>query len=1081
LNRNGTAFSYYLEEALKNEAPFKPSGFFLLRTPLLPFDDFVAWGRDLETPTAADDDLNQKHAADVKRLRARLDKILSDPVMRDALFIASPNIIERFHLWTEDPTSERGRKIEHVLVRYFSRMTARPTPFGLFAGCSVGKIAGETRLIIDDRSKYRRHSRLDMDYLFALTEALQRDEVLKQNLKYWPNSSLYRTAGRLRYVESRLNDKIRSYHLVDVEATDYLDSTLKLAEKGATFKDLAHALVNDEIEAADAEEYIADLIESQILVPAPFLGATGTEPIHPLISQLQTNAKTSTVAIALDKVRDELCRIDESGPGASPERYYTVSKVLEDLPAKVELARLIQVDMFKPASDATLGGRVLTEIARGVEMFRGLARRPHESMLSRFRSEFIERYEHREIPLVEALDDEIGIGFGGGEEASPLLKDLMFPLLMDRAEIEPGPESILLRKIGDAVRKGDREIELDDHDLEGLNIKKPLHLPDSFYVDAIIAGVSNSALNRGEFRVFLRSCAGPSGAIMLGRFCHADQELHSRVQELVRAEESLRPDSTFAEIVHLPEGRVGNIIIRPVLREYEIPYLGGSAVAEDKQIPITDLYVSVDGENIKLRSARLGCTVLPRLTSAHNYLGSSLSIYRFLAAIQHQNLAVGVTWDWGSLRRALFLPRVRSGRIVFSLARWRIPKEEIDRLNAKKDAERFQRVQEWRQERQLPRYFSLVDGDNLLLTDLDNALSIDSFIQSIKDREEAVLQEMFPGPDDLCAVGPEGRFVHELIIPFTGNGDVAVKLNEERSIPITADRVSFRRSFPPGSEWIYLKLYTGATTADRILRERVKQLTEKVLQSRGADKWFFIRYGDPRWHVRLRFHGRHQKLNSDVLSAIHETFNPLLDDGLLWRIQFDTYEREVERYGGPEGVVLSEEFFHLDSEAVLEILDMLEPGDKGADERWRLTLYGIDRLLADFNFDLKNRYEILKEVRGAIGEEFSVDKPLGIQLAEKFRKERSNIAALLDPANVENHELAPGFAVFGNRSSRLLPLVNLFGECEQRNGLSLAVRELLPSFIHMFANRLLRSAQRKHELVIYDLLFRHYESALKRS
>src|SRR5262249_61048858 len=78
-----------------------------------------------------------------------------------------------------------------------------------------------------------------------------------------------------------------------------------------------------------------------------------------------------------------------------------------------------------------------------------------------------------------------------------------------------------------------------------------------------------------------------------GRFCPGDPGFHRQVEEPLRAEEALQPDAVFAEIVHLPEGRLGNILARPVLRAYEIPYLGRASVPPDRQIPVTDLRVSV--------------------------------------------------------------------------------------------------------------------------------------------------------------------------------------------------------------------------------------------------------------------------------------------------------------------------------------------------------------------------------------------------------------------------------------------------------------------------------------------------------
>ena len=105
-------------------------------------------------------------------------------------------------------------------MRYLARMAGRATPFGLFAGCSVGAIGAEARLEIAGRSQYRRHTRLDTDYLFALADALARDPALRPAFSYRPNSSLYRSAGRVRYVESRLKDTLRSYHLVAVEPSE---------------------------------------------------------------------------------------------------------------------------------------------------------------------------------------------------------------------------------------------------------------------------------------------------------------------------------------------------------------------------------------------------------------------------------------------------------------------------------------------------------------------------------------------------------------------------------------------------------------------------------------------------------------------------------------------------------------------------------------------------------------------------------------------------------------------------------------------------------------------------------------------
>jgi thiopeptide-type bacteriocin biosynthesis protein len=424
------------------------------------------------------------------------------------------------------------------------------------------------------------------------------------------------------------------------------------------------------------------------------------------------------------------------------------------------------------------------------------------------------------------------------------------------------------------------------------------------------------------------------------------------------------------------------------------------------------------------------------------------------------------------------------GRVVLSLACWRMNKEEIRHLSSTQGTARFQAMQQWRAERRLPRWITLDDADNVLPIDLDNALCIDALVHLVKQREEATLAELFPGPEQLCARGPEGRFVHELIVPFVRRSDTA-------SVPRAAgDRESHSRCFPaqsssrrfaPGSEWLYAKLYTGTAVADRVLREVVRPLTEELLECGAAQSWFFIRYGDPDWHLRLRFQGAPERLHADVLPALQAAVNPLLGDGRLWRMQLDTYEREVERYGGTEGIELSERLFHADSESVLEIIELLEPGDAGLDERWRLVLLGIDCLLEDFGFDLEAKQALIEEVRERFAKEFRVDQQVTGQLAGRFRKERKGLEVLLDPAQRSESPLLPGIEILRRRSLRWAPAISEIKSCAQAGRLLVSLGELAASHAHMHANRLLRSAQRAQEMVIYDLLSCLYEAQLARA
>ena len=295
---------------------FTSSGFFALRTPLLPFDELLVWSEGLEAPPAVDDParLEEALAADRARLRTRLRDLISRPEVREALFVASPDLDGRLDVWLREPESEAGQKMERALVRYFARMAGRATPFGLFAGCSVGTLGDQTRLELAGRGCYQRHTRLDMDYLVLLTDALAREADVRPALTFGVNTSLYPAQGRLRYLEVRRDGKGWTHHQMALEASGYLEATLARAREGASPEALAAGLVADDPEASpeEAREYIDGLIDSQVLVSELRPAVTGPEPVGGLVERLRARGPRAAADL-LDEVRRQLEALDAGG------------------------------------------------------------------------------------------------------------------------------------------------------------------------------------------------------------------------------------------------------------------------------------------------------------------------------------------------------------------------------------------------------------------------------------------------------------------------------------------------------------------------------------------------------------------------------------------------------------------------------------------------------------------------------------------------------------------------------------------------------------------------------------------------
>jgi thiopeptide-type bacteriocin biosynthesis protein len=286
--------------------------------------------------------------------------------------------------------------------------------------------------------------------------------------------------------------------------------------------------------------------------------------------------------------------------------------------------------------------------------------------------------------------------------------------------------------------------------------------------------------------------------------------------------------------------------------------------------------------------------------------------------------------------------------------------------------------------------------------------------------------------------------------------------------------LTIQRTFVPGSQWVYAKLYAGPSTADRLLSQLVGPVSQALLAKGWIDRWFFIRYADPDEHLRWRLHVAGRTRVSSVRRRIERAITTAFAAGLVRRLVFDTYEREVERYGGEAGVDAAEQYFQADSEAVIQLLDPTK--GVGPDLRWQAAIPGIDTLLSDFGFDLDARLRLMRTLRERFGREFHADAPFARQLAARYRAVRPDLQRLLSAE--ASDASTPWLDAFARRSTHAREALTVLRAAEHAASLDVPVAVLAESYVHMHLNRLFRAEQRAHELVVYDFLSCLYEGRI---
>ena len=278
-----------------------------------------------------------------------------------------------------------------------------------------------------------------------------------------------------------------------------------------------------------------------------------------------------------------------------------------------------------------------------------------------------------------------------------------------------------------------------------------------------------------------------------------------------------------------------------------------------------------------------------------------------------------------------------------------------------------------------------------------------------------------------------------------------------------------KRIYIPGSEWIYFKVYTGIKSADWILYGKLFPVIKKLIKLKVIDKFFFIRYADPDFHIRVRFHLTEKSLLGNVLSSLYRVLNPLVDKRVVWKIEMDTYKRELERYN-KSLIEETESIFCVDSIFIIQIIKLLD-NNENKDSRWMISLALLDRTLTDFGFDVNSKLELTQNICSILKKQLdfkSVDSKL---LNKKYEEFKLNVKRALGERDFDK-EYNKLLIWLDKRSKHMRPLITRI--IKKANNKQLKYKDYVISYLHMSMNRLFMMNSSLNEFILYDFLRRYY-------
>ncbi len=709
----------------------------------------------LRTPYLSFKEVND---LDINKLRS----LCSKPEIAEAIFLASPDLHQEMLKYLNKQHEAKDDKLVFSLLKYLLRMGTRCTPFGMFSGCSVGKIENETNVVLKKSTDFKRVTRLDMNYLCALSQKLETNKEIRHELTYYPNTSLYQIGDEIRFVEYQFINTNRKHFLMSIDANDFINEIINKSKNGVTIDELTAFIIDPEISIDDAIDFVHELIDNQILISSISPTVTGKDYFEILKDEI----KSEPIKILFDKIKSKLNDLDNNKSSENLLLYQEITDMARSFDIEVNNKFLFQTDLNVTYFENKLDKSIIENVKEALNILCKISTKKENEKLNYFKKKFYERFEEEEIPLTLALDVETGIGFGEEFEdaGTYFFSELIDDLPSSNINVDENSSQtnkiaqtkftkLLLTKLLTCFRNKESIIELKEEDFKDFKDNWN-EVPNTFSTMIRVLEVNDS-----KPLIYLSGFGGATASYLINRFSHIDTEIYNYIEEILAKEK--HENVIFAEIVHLPQARVGNVLSRTDLREYEIPYLAKSALPIEKQITITDLLVSIRNGRIILRSKMNNKQVIPVLSNAHNFDHDPLPIYSFLASMQSQNKREYFGFKWGDfLVDENYLPRIMYKNIIFSFATWIVIKNEMKTLNNIDD------LKLWLQNRRIPSKVQISDFDNNLLIDFENELSSLMFLSIIKTKDYVILKEYLFEKDKAIVNKENQGMENEIILSF---------------------------------------------------------------------------------------------------------------------------------------------------------------------------------------------------------------------------------------------------------------------------------------------------------------------------
>ncbi|MER7851437.1 lantibiotic dehydratase [Streptomyces bacillaris] len=857
------------------------------------------------TPLAAPVPAWPGDGTDLEQVRTWIEKIWADASLSGPISHASPLLAQAVQelLSGRAAKPSRLRRISRSLARYLLRMRHRPTPFGLFAGPMTARIGREAHVHWGPLTRATAHA--DASWLHTVISALEADPAVLRYLTVVADPTRVVRGSRITVMNQTGEDGPTDTSL---RRTPAAQLALRLARTPIPVHVLVAKLSIGYPEVArDAiEQMVHTLVAHRVLLTELQVPMTVPDALGYLITRLDESGTDVPTVTRLRTVHNLLGRHGDAHPDDQPALREKATEAMASISGTTRGSLMVNL---RPDGDVILPEAVAHEAERTVDVMARITPYPRGSAAWQdYRTRFLDRYSTGTVvPVRDLTDPDTGLGFPVGYRGTVLPRPVLATTPRDEH---------LLALAQDAALTGRHEIVLTEEDLEALTVGQPAAVPAHVELCFTVLAPSVRALTAGRFTISPVGLSLSAGTLT-GRFLPmlepADQK---RMTEQYRALPTLTEGAARAQVSSPPlRRRTANVGRAPLVVSDIV------AVAEhnpDANLDLDDLGVVADAERLYLVSLSTGRCLEPAVMNAVELSSATHPLARFLTEVHRSHTAAIMPFAWGAAGQLPFLPQIRYGRTILSPARWRLRARDL--ADSDLWTEHFTN---WRTLYGVPRTVVVGSEDQQLRLDLDRTGDRD-LLRGELDRQRTL--SVHEAPED-GAYGWIGR-AHQVSMSLAAAQSAA---------PAPSWTVIARRDdgqSPGMADTAYLKLYGSTHRADDVLLGHLPRLlgdvtalfqesftssdySTELIEELADPRAWFVRYADPDPHLRIRLSAPRMADFADVAFEVARWAEALRDDGLVQRVQWDTYTPESGRYGARPAMDAAERYFAADSAAAL--------------------------------------------------------------------------------------------------------------------------------------------------------------------